>query len=238
MKKPSFENNNIYHIYNRGVEKRTIFMDESDHFRFIHDLDEFNNIELALPSNLRFKIRNPSKLDINCLEVELLNRYLKSKRPLIELLAFCLMPNHYHLLVRQIESNGIIKFMQKLGTGYTNYFNLKKDRVGPLFQGGFKAVLLENDTHFRHLPHYIHLNPLDLMEPDWRDGKIDNPRNTLKFLDKYRWSSYLDYVGEKNFPKLTKRDFILEIFSGNYKKSLAEIVNNFDFQKIQDIALE
>ena len=175
MKKPQFVNNQIYHLYNRGVEKRKVFLDDGDHFRFIHDLSEFNDIEPALPSNIQFSLRRPSQFTSQCLEVEPLNIGKEgSKKPLIEILAFCLMPNHYHLLVRQLIDNGITRFMQKLGTGYTMYFNQKNKRVGSLFQGRFKAVPIENERHFLYIPYYIHLNPLGLIEPEWQEKKLKN----------------------------------------------------------------
>ncbi|KKU92608.1 MAG: Transposase, partial [Parcubacteria group bacterium GW2011_GWA1_48_11b] len=110
----------IYHIYNRGVEKRSTFLDDKDRFRFIHDLFEFN--DEAPVKNLTYYIgRNKSK------EVGLHKRL--PRKLLIELLAFCVMPNHFHLLVRQKVDGGVTEFMRKLGTGYTNYFNQKYSRV-------------------------------------------------------------------------------------------------------------
>ena len=138
MKKPPFINNEVYHVYNRGVEKRLIFSDDKDRFRFIHNLYEMNN---SLPVlNSKYWL---AKKDHN-MEVRL--PYIRDG--LVEILAFCLMPNHYHLLLRQAQDKGIVKFMQKLGTAYTNYFNIKNERVGPLFQGRFKAVLSKKMSIF------------------------------------------------------------------------------------------
>jgi putative transposase len=139
MEKPQFVSEHIYHLYNRGVEKRDIFLDRHDYLRFIHDLFEFNDTESVLPSNVRFALRNPrgaaERHLQQCLEVRPPNRegnFRKAKR-LIEVLSYCLMPNHFHLMVRQVEEGGITKFMQKLGTGYAMYFNQKYERVGGLF---------------------------------------------------------------------------------------------------------
>lgn len=241
MKKPPFVTGEIYHIYNRGVEKRNIFMDNQDHFRFINCLAEFNDINPAPPSNIRYLLRNPSQATSECLEVQLLNK-VPGRKPIIEILAFCLMPNHYHLLVKQVKDQGIPKFMQKLGTGYTNYFNLRNKRVGSLFQGRFKAILIEEDAHLRHLPTYIHLNPLDLEFPEWRMGNIKNMNRALEFLENYRWSSHPEYSGNNkhNFSSVIKKDLLLNIFkdTGSLKTYTENFIKNSDLEKIKDLVLE
>lgn len=211
MARPKIATGSVYHIYNRGVEKRNIFMDDSNYFRFIQDLFEFNNEDPAINLGRMIEVR--------------LHSFLPEKprrRLLVDILAFCLMPNHFHLLLRQRVENGISKFMQKLGTGYTNYFNIKFKRDGVLLQGKYKAKLVEEEAHFIYLPHYIHLNPLDLADIQWRKGKIKNVEKALKFLISYRWSSYLDYIGIRNLPSLTQRRFLLDLFDeqGGYKESL------------------
>lgn len=243
--KPQFENNEIYHIYNRGVEKRNVFTETRDYFRFINSLSEFNDINPALPSNVRYAIRNPSKitsqnLQALCLEVQPLN-IGPVPQPLIEILAFCLMPNHYHLLAKQLVNNGVVKFMHKLGTGYTVYFNQKNERVGSLFQGRFKAVLIEREEHLNYLPLYIHLNPLDLTNYKWREGKLRSPKEALDFLADYKWSSYNDYINNRgNFSSVIKKDLLLDVFGGkeNIKKSTLEFINSLKINEIQDLTLE
>ena len=150
------------------------------------------------------------------------------------------MPNHYHLLVRQLTSNGIVRFMQKLGTGYTNYFNKKYERVGSLFQGKFKAVLLNEDSHFIHLPYYIHLNPLDLCAREWRNKRLENINYATNFLENYRWSSYLDYIGKKNFPSVTQRNFLMRFFKGpeNYKVDTLKWLQEINLANISELTLE
>ena len=96
------------------------------------------------------------------------------RKLLVEILVFTLMPNHFHLLLKQKQENGISKFMHKLGVGYSMYFNQKYERTGSLFQGTYKAIPVNNDSYFIHLPYYIHLNPLDLIEPKWKNGEIKN----------------------------------------------------------------
>lgn len=134
------------------------------------------------------------------------------------------MRNHYHLILRQKKDSGIIRFQQKLGTGFTNYFNKKQKRVGPLFQGRFKAVHINKEEHLQYLVYYIHFNCLDLIEPNWRLGKIRDYQKAMKFLNSFRWSSHLDYLGKKNFPSVTHREFLLDILGGkeNYKRNIKE----------------
>ena len=237
MQKPKFANNELYHIYNRGVEKRTIFLNQTDYLRFVHDLFEFNDDKPTPSSNIRFSLRQPSMVNSNhlqqCLEVQLPNI---ARKLLVEVLVFCLMPNHYHLLLRQRIDGGIVKFMQKLGTGYTNYFNQKCKRVGPLFQGRFKAVLINRDSHFIHIPYYIHANPLELIMPKWKEREIENYKKAARFLENYRWSSFLDYIGKKNFPSVTQRGFLLKLLGGpgEYEKDFIKWLKKINIEAIKD----
>lgn len=232
MERPKFANNEIYHIYNRGTDKREIFLRKEDYYQFIHDLFEFNDIKPAPHLNV---IINKSG------EVRLLLFGARGKREprelLVEILAFILMPNHYHLLLRQRKENGITEFMRKLGTGYTNYFNHKYKRSGVLFQGKFKAVLVSHDPHFIYLPYYIHLNCLDLIEPNWRDGEIKNIKKAIEFLESFRWSSHLDYIGKKNFPSVTQREFLLDIFGGktSYRNEIHKWLKTMEAAEIEKI---
>jgi len=235
MKKPQFTEDKIYHIYNRGVEKRDIFMEDADYFRFIHDLFEFNDKKPVLNTNYYF--------DPQTMKVE--SRYLKtnakekeSRKLLVEILLFALMKNHFHLLLKQKAENGIVKFMQKLGTGYTMHFNKKYERVGCLLQGRFKAVEIEEHAHFLHIPHYIHTNPLELSNYRGSTSIVEK----MRFLENYRWSSFPDYIGKKNYPSVTQREFLLDFFGGEkkYKKEtiewLKEKKNNLN--QIKDVILE
>lgn len=197
----------LMHVLNRGVDKRKIFLDDQDRFRFVHDLFEFNDEQNVLNVLRRYKL-----MDIRCPSVE--NR---PRKLLVKIHAFCLMDSHYHLLISPLTENGVSRFMKKLNMGYAKYFNEKYERSGALFQGKYKSVYIESDAHFLHIPYYIHLNPLDFKFKEWRDGKLKSLTEAMDFLKTYRWSSYLDYVGEKNFPSVTQRDFFLEFFGGEKK---------------------
>ena len=237
MKKPVFANNEIYHVYNRGVEKRNIFLDNSDYFRFIHDLYEFNDEEPA--ENLYYKITALKSYEVEPHKISKSQKETRKRKLLVEIVAYCLMSNHFHLLMRQKAENGIVRFMQKLG-GYTMYFNQKHDRVGGLFQGRFKAVLLENQKHLMYLPHYIHLNPLDIKLPTWKNKKNVNTKKVIEFLDSYRWSSYLDFIGKKNFPSIISHNLFEELFESpkEYKKSLTEWLKSLEIDEIKEMTLE
>lgn len=131
---------------------------------------------------------------------------LKSK---VEILAYCLMPNHYHFLIKQLNDNGITSFMRHFMNSYAHYVNVKYKRVGPLFQGRFKNVLIESDEQLLHVSRYIHLNPLV-------SGLIDD-------LNDYPWSSYFTYVQNKQ-DGLSSPDLILSNFKTkeNYKEFLLD----------------
>lgn len=232
---PQFVNEGIYHLYNRGVDKRDIFMDKVDYYRFIHDLFEFNDIKDAPSSNMRFHSRKPSDFrnGSRCLEVlspNISKEERRSRELLVEIMAWCLMPNHFHLFVRQLKENGISHFLRKIGVGYTIYFNQKYERSGALFQGTFQAIHVNDEAYFAHLPFYIHCNPLDLIEPGWRYGKIKNYKKAIEFLERYKYSGHLDYIGKKNFASVSQREWLLGVLGGSseYKKQCYEWLKGMD----------
>lgn len=219
-KRPQFINGEIYHVFNRGVEKRNIFQQISDYFRFVFCLYELNDKNLVVMRS-RIKNRKDRNRKRNYRGSTPVTPVIK-REPLVEVIAFCLMPNHYHLVLRQLVDNGISLFMQKLGDSYVGYFNQKHDRkgMGSLFQGRFKAVHVKTNNQFINLICYIFTNPVELLEKAWKERGVKNPQKAMKYLGSYRWSSYLDSVGEKNFPSVTQRDFLLKVFGGfnNVKK--------------------
>lgn len=222
----------IIHVLNRGVDKRKIFLDERDYYRFIHDLFEFNDEDSV---NNNFYIFNNNDVRRHYIKKE-----RKTRKLLVDIHAFCLMPNHYHLLVSPRVKNGISLFMKKINGGYAKYFNEKYKRSGALFQGKYKRIIVNRDAHFIHLPYYIHLNPLDLISPEWRERKIDDFAKAMKFLDSYRWSSHLDYLGKDNFPSITNRKLLLDFFGGQngYKNSMKNWLKQLDFSNVKGFILE
>lgn len=232
MSRPIFANNQFYHVYNRGVDKRRVFMDDKDYYRFIHDLFEFNDENMVM-NILRRILRRTEGNPISFIKVR------QPRKLLVEIISYCLMPNHYHLFLRQRVDGGISKFLQKLGIGYTNYFNQKHERSGVLFQGKFKAVSVEDDVQFTHISRYIHLNPVELIKPNWKEEGIKNWREARQFLESYRWSSYLDYIGKKNFPSLINKQFLSNYFDN--EKEYQEFIKEWalkDSEVIKDLTID
>jgi len=173
-----------YHCYNRGVDKRHIFMDKNDYERFLMLLYACNDAKPVHVSN--FEQGNRSKTMSDLL---LIHR----KRPLVNIGAYNLMPNHNHLLLHERCEGGITSFMRKLGTAYTMYFNIRHERTGSLFQGTFKAKHIDTDQYFSRALSYIHANHAELREPKWKQGLVRNEPDLKKFLVEYRYSSLADY---------------------------------------------
>ncbi len=221
MRKDKLVSDNIYHVYNRGVEKRSLFTNNRDFERFVDDLIIFNDTKPVI--NPKQRIRDIKNGD-------------HERNLIVDILTFCLMPNHYHLLLRQRKDNGISEFMRKLGSGYANYFNLKHQRVGPLFQGKFKSVLVNEESQFLYIPFYIHSNPLDLSFPEWRNKNISETQKAIKFINNYKWSGHSDYAGESSFPLVLQKDFLKSIFgrASAYQKAFQEFIDDFDSSNTDD----
>ena len=182
-----------YHLYNRGVEKRNVFLTKKDYNRFERLLYIANGSE-----NFVFRdIEHKALKDID------------RGKPLVAIAAWVLMPNHFHILVKEIVEVGTAMFMQKLCTGYSAYFNKRHSRVGPLFQGRYKSQHIEEDVHLNYMFAYIHLNPIKLINPNWKENGISNIAKAKEFLSTYEHSSYLSYVDtnrEENI-LLSKNEF-------------------------------
>lgn len=193
-RKIQFANNHIYHLFNRGVEKRTIFQDDNDRWRFLQGLCLFNDVESS--AKVLWELENRREgANLRTIR-KFLEQERRKREPLVRIMADCLMPNHYHLLVEQLVDEGISRFMQKLGTGYVKYFNQKHEkRVGGLFQGRFKAVLVEEELYLRHLLVYINaVNPAELVEPKLKEEGIKDVEKVSKFVDNYVWGTHPEYL--------------------------------------------
>ena len=194
----------VFHIYNRGVDKRTIFSKKDEYSYFVHLLYVLNDEKGANNSKRKLEKSIGKGSTSTSFRRDVYDNNEKREK-LVDILAFTLMPNHYHLLVKEVYEDGIQRFMQKIGTGYTMFFNSKHDRSGSLFQGRYKRVEIESDTQMLYIPHYIHLNPLSLVDEKRENEKFD-------YLINYKWSSFPDYVGVKNFPSIISRKYILDLF--------------------------
>lgn len=182
-------NGEYYHIYNRGVAKLPIFTGTNNYHRFLKGVSYYQ-VSGPKPS---FSLFTPT------------TRKLELNNKIVEIVCYCLMPNHFHFLIKQLKDNGISEFVGKLSNSYTKYFNIKYKRVGPLYQGEFKSVLVKTNEQLIHLSRYIHLNPF--------------AAGITKDLESYIWSSYPEYIN-KIEPDICKKEIILDQFKSveDYKK--------------------
>jgi len=183
-RKFDFSIGEYYHVYNRGTDKRVIFTSSIDYNRFIillHLCNNINSIDISelISGGLSFP--------------ELIN--LQVEERLVDIGAYCLMHNHFHLLLKENQENGISLFMKKLLTGYSMYFNRKYKRTGGLFEGPFLARHADTDEYLKYLISYIHLNPIKIIDPQWKENGIMDRIAAKKYLAQYSYSSYFDYMG-------------------------------------------
>ena len=182
LRKTPLVSGEYYHLYNRGDSKQKIFYDAEDYQRFIillYTCNSEKNFRMSLVKEMAEK-----------------DPYLwKRGNQLVSIGAYCLMPNHFHLLITEKEDGGISKFMQKLSTAYVMYYNIKYEKTGGLFEGKFKSEHLDTDLYLKYIFSYIHLNPLKLIQKNWKEAGIKNQKTALNYLDNYTYSSYLDFKG-------------------------------------------
>lgn len=217
IKRPQLVNGEIYHIVIRGVGDSLIFKNNDDYYRAIFSLFEFNDLGSVL-----IRERRRARIEAKKIGKE---DFSANRDMLVDIFAFYFMPNHIHLLLKQVKDGGITKFMRKFGTGYATYFNKKYNRKGHLFQSRFHAVHIKTNEQLKTVFVYIHTNGISLIEPKWKELGIKDSKRVIKFLENYKWSSYPDYIGKKNFPSVTERDFILKVMGG--KDCCRKFVNSW-----------
>lgn len=202
--------NGYYHVYNRGVEKRNIFLDEQDYVVFLHFLKQY----LSPPP--------PDGAYLTMTGLHLVRpRPIQTLHEEIDLLGYCLMPNHFHLLLKQNTTDGMTKLLRRLCTSYSMYFNKKYERVGKLFQGAYKAAFIDRDEYLLHLSRYIHLNPVvDKVTPCQGCETCTN-------ASKYPFSSYSYYLGKKKAEWL-KPEEILSYFK-TARKTLPKDILSYQY---------
>lgn len=199
-----------YHIFNRGVNKQPIFQGVRDYKRAL-DVLEFYSFNPKLRFSKFLLLSQEEKSNFRE------NLYKLNDR-LVDIICFCFMPNHFHLLINQLKDNGISKFMANLQNSFTRYFNTRHERIGPLLQGQFKAVLVEDDDQLLHVSRYIHLNPYS-----------SHVVKDLKSLEQYFWSSFPEYL-EGAVTQICDKDVILSQFKdkNDYKKF---VFDQADYQR-------
>ncbi|MBI3633027.1 MAG: transposase [Candidatus Vogelbacteria bacterium] len=208
-RKFKFNEDEFYHIYNRGTDKRSIFLDHDDYRYFQKLLYMCNSAKRIILRDL------PRGIDVYS---------VKRENTVVDIGAYCLMPNHFHLLLFERKDGGISTFMNKLSTAYAVYFNKKYKRTGGLFEDSFKAVYVVEDGYLEYLFSYIHLNPIKLIQSDWKIKGIKNLKEARAYLDEHNYSSYQDYLGN-----VRKENSILQ------KSNFPEYFHGIqDFKKITD----
>ena len=176
----NYDTDSYYHVYNRGVEKRKIFIDDQDYSVFISLLKRYLDTSEEYDSRGRL--------------------YIKLGEG-VEMVAFCLMSNHFHLLLYQIEIGFVTELLRAVCSSYSTYFNRKYKRVGSLFQGSFKAVLINNDQYLQYISRYIHRNPVDYLNWEWSSLNFWLNKKSASWLNPSRLNQmnneqYLQYIND------------------------------------------
>lgn len=188
-----FATGQYYHIYNRGSHKQPIFEDARDYKRFLITSRYYSFAKAPFRFSWYLLLAQQER-------VRLMDQLTRASKQRMTMIAFCLMPNHYHFLLRQEREGGISRFMSNLQNSYTRYFNTRYAEIGPLFQGQFKTVLVEDDTQLLHLSRYIHLNPY-----------TSYIVKTFEELESFPWSSFQEY-GKPSAIPLCEKEIIVEQF--------------------------
>lgn len=205
-----------YHIFNRGVGKKIIFKDDRDRIRFLFLIlyfqaeNNFPQISRIVSSYVKHRVFDTGDIDIK-------NEIIKER--FVELTAFALMPNHFHLIIKETKEGGISKYMHRVLNSYAKYFNTRYGVSGHLFGGPYKAVHIGDDRQLLYLSAYIHLNPKELSE--W-----------YKKENNFPWSSYQDYVKENRWSEILKTEIILGQFKN--KKEYKDFVETSGAKELDD----
>ncbi|MBP7006755.1 MAG: transposase [Candidatus Pacebacteria bacterium] len=206
LRKQSFAPGEFYHLYNRGTEKRKIFLDKQDYQKFL----------------FLMYICNTTR----SIETRSVGEKFNRGETLVDIGAYCLMPNHFHILVHEKNDGGISKYMLKLMTGYTMYFNKKYERTGKLYEGIFKSTHSNRDTYLKYLYSYIHLNPAKIIDKNWKNENIRDVKKLLEYISEYQYSSMVEYKSN-NFKILTPTPF--PFYFKNFKNHKSELFEWLNF---------
>ena len=197
-----------YHVFNRGAHKTPIFKDKQDLARFLFLVIYFQSPTIFPQVGRLAKTLSDTGFDVG--EQDFLN-VLNGR--MVELVSFCIMGNHYHLLLRELVEGGISRYMQRVSDSYSKYFNAKYQTTGHVFQGRYKAVYVKTNEQLMYLSAYIHRNPRELKA--WKDKEQDYP-----------WSSYYDYAVENRWGGLLAQEIILDQFEGSRNSNYVDFVKS------------
>ncbi len=208
-------NNQIYHILNRSLQRIPIFQNTKEKKRIINLINyySFKNRPCKFSRYKQFSKERREKIILE------LNPGRKKR---VEIICYCLMPNHFHLLVKQAQDNGITRFMCDLQNSYVRYYNIKHNRKGPLFESQYKAIRISNEEQLLHVSRYIHLNPYS--------GYVVKNINELI---NYEWSSFKEYLNLTT-QELCNKNIILNKFN-NPEKYKQFVLSRADYQKSLEV---
>ena len=210
----------IYHIYNRGINKQNIFLHKRD-YSYLLEIIEYYSYLSSVLSYSKFRKMARYKRELS------LQKIRKDNKKMVDLLAFCIMPNHYHLIVRQVAGGGVCRYLRNVQNSYASYFNIKHKREGSLFQGRFKAVRILDDEQLIHVLRYVHLNPTT--------SYVVYPKDLVN----YPWSSLSLYLNGASNPCETKT--VMQHFSSS-EDYTEHIMDQVDYQKqlkrLKDLVIE
>lgn len=225
MQDNSLVNGEVYHVISRTVGDTVIFEGENDFYRGIFSIYEFND---SNPVKIWEKRRTRINLKKKIVQRPTLHNFVDKRDKLVEIWAFSFMPNHLHLILKQLKDHGISKFMKKVNGGYAKYFNEKYSRKGHLFNK-FKAVHITSDQQLKIVFTYVHTNLISIVEPGWKEKGVRNVKKVKEFLENNKKHSYSDYLGIKSFPSVTQREFLLELMEGS--DGCRDAINNWIIHK-------
>lgn len=241
LRKEPFTVGSYVHVYNRGNRKLPIVNDDNDRWRFLQALRYFNDVKSS--TNILRDLTRKKRLvsDTNQIDAGLSipesvfgigwPEDWPNHKPLVKILCYCLMPNHFHLLIKEIRRDGTSKFMQKLGIGYTNYFNIRHGEVGRIFQGPYKARVVDSDLYIKYLSVYIQIiNTFEIYGQGDLKLAFKNLNKALDFSINYPFCSTADYLGGRK-SLIIDKDILGEFFPTI--KSYKEFV--YDSIKAKDL---
>ncbi|MDP2909848.1 MAG: transposase [bacterium] len=241
MRRIKNEIGDVCHIYNRGANKAVIFDDNSDRWRFLQGCYLFNDEDVS--SNILHLIERENKGRINfTLLKQFIKDYRKDKIPLVKIMAICLMPNHFHLILQQISKDGISKFMHRLDGGYARYKNIKRGNKGggSLFQGSYKIAKVEKDDYIKYLLAYVNvINPGQLIEPNLKENGIKDIDKIINFAREYNWSTNKEYLGIRESIIINK-GILGDFFEDpkTYENFIKETLLSKSYNKIEQFMLD
>lgn len=216
IRKISFIEGEYYHIYNRGNSKQKIFHDYKDYNYFMGLLYACNSVN-------NYRLYGLGKND--------LPYDFERGQVIVNIGAYVLMPNHFHILITPVNLDGISKFIQKVSTAYAMYYNKKYNRVGGLFEGKFKSEHVNEDKYLKYLFSYIHLNPIKLIQKDWKEVGLRNKKEALEYLNSYQYSSFIDWIGKERIQNSILDTVAFPKYFPSEKSFWSEILEWLEYHK-------